>query len=411
MDARSNGINMVAVKKKNRSSILNLIYYSGGISRKEIANKLNLTPAAITLIATDLINEDLLIELPVEQSSNRKGRKEIILEINNKKFAAIGIYISVNKFRILCIDLNKNVLFDDTIFTADCHKNSKAIMDKICSIIEHHLIYYDVTRTKTLLGIGVSIKGIVNTQMGVSVNSFQVWEENVNVVDYLQSKLDIPIILTNNICSLAHGESFLSQLDDPDNMLFIKYGPGVGAARVTYQDKLNINDFNAIELGHMISDPSGVICPCGKQGCLETIASYDSIIRNATDLLSESLTPILYSITQGNPNNITISTIIKAYEEGEKMIEDMIKRVTHYLSIAIINSITLFDPKTVILYGELFDNEKFRKNLNVHLSNFSDHKKIKFSHYSLQLETLGPASTVINHFFENGGIIETTNNF
>lgn len=408
MEARSNGINMVAVKKKNRSSIMNLVYYSGGISRKEIASKLNLTPAAITLIANDLIEEELLIESPIEQTNNRKGRKEIILEINNKKFATVGIYISKNKFRILCMDLNKVVLFEDTIFTADCHRNSTAILDKICNIIEHHLIYYDVTRTRTLLGIGISIKGIVNTRLGISVNSFHVWENNVNVVEYLQNKLNVPIILTNNICSLAHGESFLSHLENPDNLLFIKYGPGVGAARVSYQDTLSIYDFNAIELGHITSDPNGAVCACGKQGCLETIASYDSIIKNAADLMSDTLTPTLNSLASGNPDNLTIGLIINAYEEGEKVIEDMINRVIFYLSIAINNSMTLFEPKTVILYGELFENEKFRRNLYSNLSRYSDCKKIKFSNFSLQLETLGPASTVINHFFENGGMIEIT---
>ena len=406
MDQSANGINMLGVKIKNRSSILYLIYRSGGISRKEIANKLNLTPAAITLITTDLINEGILVESAVEQNNNRKGRKEILLDINRKKYATIGIYISTNKFQILCMDLNNTVIFEDTVFTADCHKKSSAILDKVCTILEHNLIYYDIVRTRTILGVGVSVKGIVNSRAGVSINSYNVWEDNVNVVEYIQKRMKVPAILTNNICSLAHGESFFANMEHPKDMLFIKYGPGVGAARVFYQDTLSVYDFNAIQLGHTIADPNGAICECGNRGCLETIAGYDAIERNAANILSNKLTPYLFSYTDGNTENINIKNIIKAYYDGDKLIEDILDRSIYFLSIAIKNAMCLFDPKSIILYGELFENEKFRKNLYIHLSNYSGYEKVTFSSFNLQLETQGPASTIINFFFENGGLID-----
>lgn len=410
MDQFVNGINMLGVKIKNRSSILYLIYRSGGISRKEIANKLNLTPAAITMITTDLINEGILVESAVEQNNNRKGRKEILLDINRKKFATIGIYISMHKFQLLCMDLNNSILFEDTVFTADCHRKSPAILDKVCTILEQHLINFDVIRTRNILGVGISVKGIVNSSAGISVNSYNVWEDNVNVVEYVQKRLRVPAILTNNICSLAHGEGFFTQTEHPRDMLFIKYGPGVGAARVSYQDKLSVYDFNAIQLGHTISDPNGIICECGNRGCLETIAGYNAIERNAADILSLKLTPFLFSITEGNPENINIKNIIKAYEDGDKLIEDIVNRSIYYLSISIKNSMCLFDPKSVILYGELFENDKFRKNLYIHLSNYSGYEKVSFSKFNLQLETMGPASTIINYFFENGGLAKLNPN-
>lgn len=406
MSVQGNGINMVAVKKRNRSSILNLIYRTGGISRKEIAHKLKLTPAAITLITTDLINEGILVESSLELKNNHKGRKEVILQINSHKFVSVGIYISMHKFQIVCIDLQNNVIFEDTVYTADCNKKSSAILDKVCTILKQHLKNYDVTRTKVLLGVGVSVKGIVNSRNGVSVNSFGLWEQNVNVVEYLNSKLNLPIILTNNICSLAHGESFFTKLEHRDNMLFIKYGPGVGAARVSYQDTLSVYDFNAIQIGHTISDPNGVFCVCGNQGCLETIAGYDAIIRNVTDIMSEKATPLLYELTEGKVDNINIPYIIKSYENSERLIEGIIDRSIYFLSIAIKNAMCLFDPKSIILYGELFENDKFRRNLHLHLSRFSGLETVTYSHFNLQLETLGPASTIINHFFENGGTID-----
>jgi len=394
---------MLDVKRRNRSSILNLVHKTGGISRKDIAGRLGLTPAAITLITTDLIQEGVLSESPTDQASNRKGRKEVLLEINSKKYAAVGIYISRHKLRILCIGLNNTVIFEDTIHTADCHGKSELILSKLSLTLNTLLENYDVKRTRKIVGIGVSVNGIVNTKEGISVKSYNIWEPDVHVVDYLEKQFAVPVLLTNNICSLAHGECFLSHLDHPDDMIFIKYGPGVGAARLYYENFLSISDFKAIQLGHLIVDSNGAPCLCGNQGCLETIASYDSIERSLSDIMSKDTTPVLYELTLGIQENINIENIVKAYDAGDTTVAITLNRSIYYLAIAIKNVICLFNPKTVILYGELFENNNFRQVLYMQLRKYTDTDRVSFSHYNLQLETLGPASTIIHHFYDNGG--------
>lgn len=398
-----NGINMSDVKTQNRSSILNLVYQSGGISRKDIAAALGLTPAAITLITTDLIQEGLLYEATSDEVSNRKGRKEVILQINRKKYAAAGIYITRHKFRLLCIDLDNNILFEDMVYTADCHKDYQLILNKLCATLQNNLESYHVLRSRTLIGIGVSVNGIVDTASGVSIRSYGIWEQHVPVVSYLKEKLQIPVLLTNNICALAHGEYFLSHLADTDDMLFIKYGPGVGAARLVYENFLNISDFQAIELGHIISDASGAPCVCGNAGCLETIASYNAIESAIKDVMSADTTPHLHQITRGSAESISMEHVINAYMAKDPAVCTAVNRAIYYLAIAIRNAICMFAPKKVVLYGELFENSNVRQELYTQLSRYTDTKKVKFSHFNLQLETLGPTTTIIQNFFQNGG--------
>lgn len=402
MKQNANGINMLDVKIKNRSSILNLIYQSGGISRKDIATTLGLTPAAITLITTDLIKEGILFEATADEIPIRKGRKEISLRINTKKYAAVGVYVTRNKFRILCMDLDNSIIFEDTVYTADCHKEYKLILDKLCNTLKTCLQSYDVLRTRSLIGIGVSVNGIVDAYAGVSVHSYGIWEHNVPVVAYLKEKLDVPAVLTNNICALAHGESFLSQIDSPEDMLFIKYGPGVGAARLTCKNFLNIFDFQAIELGHIISEPNGAPCVCGNVGCLETIVSYDSIEGAIKNIMSADTTPHLYAAL-GAPENISMEHVMNAYMAKDHAVCTAVNRALYYLAAAIRNAICMFDPQKAILYGELFEHPAIRQELHTQLSRYTDTEIVKFSHFNLQLDTLGPATTIIQYFFQNGG--------
>lgn len=406
----SNGINMLDVKKRNRSSVLQLIHSTNGISRKEIAAQLKLTPAAITLITTDLINEGILIETTSEQSTGKKGRKEITLEINSKRFAAIGVYISQKKFRVVCIDLDNTIIFEDTVYTADCHKQAANILDKVCEVLLNHLQNYDVLRTRKLLGIGISIHGIVKSREGLSVTSYGIFEDNFNVTQYVQNKMHVPVLLTNNICALAHGESFFSRSMQPNDLLFIKYGPGVGCAKLNANDFYSIFDYKAVQLGHLIVDPNGRPCLCGNQGCLETIVSYDSIEASIRDLISRHRTPKLYELTGGKPENICMDYVMQSFDEGDPTVVTAVDRAVFYLTIAIKNAIQLLNPKIVVLYGELFEYTNFRYAISNALNKYTSASKVTFSHFNLSLEALGPAATIISYFFENGGLTESNLN-
>jgi len=400
---RESGINLVDVKRRNRSSILNLIFQESGISRKGIATKLGLTPAAITLITTDLIAEGLIEEEYTEQSSNHKGRKEVLLKINGTKYAAVGMYISRQKCRIICTDLDNQVLFKDVVYTSDCHNQSALILEKLCTILQEHMQAYDVLREHKMLGIGISINGIVNTMEGISVNSYNIWEENVPVTAYVSERMQLPVILTNNICSLANGESFCSKIRHPSRTLFIKYGPGIGAARNRSQNSFSIYDIVSVELGHMIMDPNGAACICGNHGCLETIAGYDAIEKSLSALISPKTTPLLHELTNNDPASLTMELVMKSYAANEKPVVTAINRTIFYLALAIQNAIRVIEPELVILYGELFEISDFQTTLINELGKYTETDRVQFSHFNLQLETIGPLSTIVSHFFEMGG--------
>ena len=403
MARQSNGFNMLDVKKKNRSAILHLIHQNRRLSRKEIAARLGLTPAAITLITTDLINEGLLIEATT-QTTSKKGRKEILLEINAERFAAIGVSVTRTKFKVMCIDLDCLVLYEDTVSIEDCHHSAALILEKICAYLSRITKNKNVIGDKKLLGIGVSVLGVVDTMRGISIKSYGIWEDNVNVSDYIKEQLELPVVLTNNICALAHGETFLTRCAASDNMLFIKYGPGVGCAHLISSGTTSIYDYTSVELGHMIMDSNGRPCICGNQGCLETLVSYDSIEHSIADLISENCTPTLYEILEKNPRNLCMHAVMLAYDEGEPIVVKAICRTITYLAIAIKNAITILNPASVVLYGEPFNNINFKQSLLKELSTFSNTGLVSFSDFNLGLETLGPATVMISYFFEIGGL-------
>ncbi len=401
-----NGINMLDVKKSNRSSLLNLVYHTDGISRKEIATRLGLTPAAITLIANDMIAAGILMEQTSEQNTPKKGRKEVSLIVPKHRFAAIGVYISQNKFRIICINFKQDILFSDVVYTGDCHGNSTKLLQKIAFLIEEYLKYYDVLRSHTLVGIGIGIHGIVDTIHGISKHSYYIIEDNADMCQYLKNIFHVPVILTNNICALGHAERFLSNSGFAEDILVIKYGPGVGAARYNQRFSASYNDYSAVQLGHLIMDPNGQPCICGNQGCLETIVSYDAIEQTLTPIMNADNAPTLWGLSNGNPSNINNAMILEAYDACDPIVSKAMERVIFYLVLAIRNAIGMFMPDKIILYGEPFENLKFRAAVSDKLSSYTGTENVVFSKFNMQLDTIGPATTAISNFLDNGGIIE-----
>ena len=72
---RHTGANMETVRRRNRAAILKYINDHGPASRKDLAEALGLTPAAVTQICTDLF-EGILIETGINVKSNGAGRKK-----------------------------------------------------------------------------------------------------------------------------------------------------------------------------------------------------------------------------------------------------------------------------------------------------------------------------------------------
>lgn len=399
------GTNMVHVKRQNRASILELIYSHGGLSRKGIAERIRLTPAAVTLITNNMIKEGLLKEIRVEPNSGKVGRKEVIIDINYSNYYAVGVNINLKMSRVICIDLKCRVKFEHC-FQTPAFNTPESLISYACSTIMDNIQKHRIKKER-IIGVGVGVRGIVDNNNGISLESYGLWDGEVNVKAMFEEQLLLPVEVDNNVRSIVRGQLFYSE-DKPNSILLVKYGPGIGGA-LAIGDKLYTGyQYRAAELGHMIVDPLGAPCRCKQYGCLETIASYDAIQRDIRAVYSKSVTPVLYQLTGGDMAAFDIATIMKAYKNGDVVIRRIMSRVMGYFAIMIRNSITLYNPEKIILYGEAFDNADFFEELcNFTFKDTNNENAISLiskSEFNGDLDTKGPASLAIKNFFDNGGI-------
>lgn len=404
--------NMLDLRVSNRAAILKLLYNTKGLSRKEIASRLNLTPAAISYIVSDMLNEGILTEKRATEQNNRLGPREIILKINAAKFRVLCAYIPARSVSISCADLAGNIYFSKSV-QYDTSLSGKEMLEAICTEMRAYIDTLSTEEKAAIIGAGFGLKGICDNKQGDSINSFGLWENNLPVKKIATECLGgINVLVDNDIRCIANAEMLFgpNEVNYEESVLFIKYGPLVGSAFMLNDDMFCGHSYRAMELAHYVIDPLGSICRCGKRGCLETVVGFDVMISTLKIQYSKTRMPLLYKITGGSAENINADHIVCCYEHGEAMVVNLLDFALDRLALGIVNCVRLLDPKQIILYGFPFESLYILDSLKQKIYGLDKEDttvEIVKSARNMLLGDLGGASVVIRDFISNGALYET----
>lgn len=122
------------------------------------------------------------------------------------------------------------------------------------------------------------------------------------------------------------------------------------------------DNFRIGEDGHFIVNPEGEMCICGRRGCLQNYASEDVIIKKAHILYETSSSTFLKHLVE-KKDDITMDTVLKAFELGDDGIVKIFSDIMKYLSIVLNNISMLLDDPKIILHSKLFSNPQSIKLL------------------------------------------------
>ncbi len=405
---RNKGINMSTIKQENRASILKILKTNGAASRKDIADIIELTPAAVTIIVNEMIQEGIIKEVgQLEEKDKRAGRRKMLLNIEYSYKHVIGINIESDKVSIGIANLNGQIIHHH-VMQLDKTIAPTQFLKKIASTCMKILWKQNIVR-ENVIGVGVGIVGRVDLVSGSSKHAYGLWREEVEVKRTLEHALSIPVVIDNNVRALALAEMEYASEGNLDNMLFVKCGPGIGSAMIINREIYYGTHSMAGEIGHMVMDDDGPICKCGQRGCLEALASQEAMIKRLLNDFSKENMPILYALTRGCRESISFANMELAYESGETMLQSIIDEATAYLARGIVNVIRVYDPKKVILYGEIFKWPLFHARVLYRLRQIiSDdilHELIVISSLESESDCIGGIALAIRtYFYKIGGM-------
>ena len=224
-------------------------------------------------------------------------------------------------------------------YVDECVKAVMQIVDQVGGIEKIHA-----------MGIGAPCGNYYKGTIEHAANL--VWAKGiVPLADMFAEKLGIPVAITNDANAAAMGEMKYGVAVGMDNFVELTLGTGVGSGIVANGQLIYGCDGFAGELGHMVVEPDGRPCGCGRKGCLETYCSATGVVRTTVAMLEESAGPT--SLREIPTAEITSYDVYKAAMAGDAMAQEVFRQTGRRIGIACANISTFLSPEAFIFFGGL----------------------------------------------------------
>jgi glucokinase len=209
-----------------------------------------------------------------------------------------------------------------------------------------------------LTAIGVSFGGPVDATTGTVRLSHHVpgWE-NIPLKNLLEQEFGVPTSVDNDANVAALGEHRFGAGQGYNSLFYITISTGVGGGWILNGKPWQGTGGMAGEIGHIVVDPAGPVCLCGKRGCVERFASGPYMAQNAKDILQsqqkQQAGEILRSLVENDLNLLTGQLISQAATKGDKIAQAVVKKSAWALGVGIGNVANLINPQRFILGGSV----------------------------------------------------------
>ena len=400
------GNNIVSMKRDNRKAVLSKVRQHGAVSRKFLAESLQLTPAAITKIVGNLIDDGLLTEGGSVRAEASAGRSQILLQINSRARAALGVMLNVHRATLSGVWLDGSLIFCEEVpLESPCDPAETAAL--LAQRLRAHIAQCGLD-PRAVIGLGVAARGVISRDRRVLTDSRGVFRgSDIPIADLFESATGFAVTLENNVRALLAAQLFLDRESQNECQLFLRCEYGIGAALSIGGEIWSGGGGRCSEIGHIqVVRRGGLPCVCGKSGCLETIASPSAMRAEAQRALSPDRTPLLWEIRQSG-RGITLTDVLDSAANGDAGAAYIVDRGVRALGQALKSALYIIDPQRVVLYGSLFEHRGFLARLMAEMAQGLDRDHadipIEKSAYNGLLDPAAAGILSVNRFFDAGG--------
>ncbi len=387
------------LKQLNRALVMRIIREQGPKSRAELARSTGLSDPAVLKIVGGLINDRLLQEIGEGDSTG--GRKPVMLDINPNGAFAVGVDLTPEYIRAAVVRLDFSIAAEAAV-SIDPAEGYTAILEHMRLLIEQ-VIRESHVNPHRIMGIGVAHPGVMSEQadrilLASNLSSL----ENMPLAKDLERHFQLPVILEVDARASALAEMWLGDARGIANFLSVDIDVGLGSGLVLNGHIYRGVNGMAGEIGHMVVEPQGPDCACGKKGCLETLVAFPAIVREAM----RAPGPMLQAYCGEQASPVDIDCIIEAAQKGDASAVESLRRSARALGMALGNLLNVIDISTIFINSKLAAlDELYLQEIRSTLSHYfllANEMPIQVRPSSLgrKGEILGMAVLVMRPFFQ-----------
>lgn len=176
----------------------------------------------------------------------------------------IGIDVGGTKCLGVAIDDSGNVV--DQFRLPTPHAN--ALCDTLVEI---------VTQLGEFESLGIGVPGLISPEGVIRASPNLVGAKELALRQMLEDRLGKKVLVENDATCAALGEWRSGAAQGATDAWVITLGTGIGGGFISGSVLQRGAHGFAGEVGHMVVDPDGPLCPCGRNGCWERYASGNGL--------------------------------------------------------------------------------------------------------------------------------------
>ncbi len=353
------GNSTVGPRSSNRDWILREILLHGSISRTQISRNTGLTGAAVSRITRELIEAGLVEEGKTVAVKGQVGRRNIMLTLADGGAYVLGVVLTANVQSLSIGNSRGDVVTQHRIKISDL-ANPPSVVAQLCVAAEDLIISSGIKRDR-LLGCGIAVGGVVDSDSGILIRSDPLGWSGVHLGRLFTEKLKMPVRIEGRAVALLMAEQKGGFATGINNIVLISNGLWVGGAMML-DGRIVKGKSNMIgQMGHFSLSDNTTPCACGRRGCLDVTASGSAILENLKHLNTGEM-------DDDNGQSNSIREFSQFHGEEHVEINKAFLKAGQNMGYAVDAVLSILDPELVLLTGASSRHPKFIAGIRSTLS-------------------------------------------
>jgi predicted NBD/HSP70 family sugar kinase len=333
---------------ETHGAILDLIRSNGVISRTELTDRSGLTGASISRIVRQLLDDGLVVETGLGESTG--GKRRTLIQLNPASRFAVGITLEYDQITYVVVDLGGRVVtqrYSKGAGQRPPYKVAERIGAEANALLESTGL-----DSRLVAGIGIAIAGRRGLRdQKHSTTRVTDWEYFA-LEETLGAATGRPVIVENDSTCAAMGEYWVGRRPATEDLAALYMTEGFGFGLVLKGEIYRGTSANAGEIGHITVDPNGPECTCGRRGCLQAMGGMERTVGLA--LRDKRLTADHHLRGTRRTLHGDYAKIARAATAGDARAFELIEQSAEYLATTLVSITNLLDLDQIILAGPGF---------------------------------------------------------
>lgn len=202
--------------------------------------------------------------------------------------------------------------------------------------------------------VGVGLPGLVDRTGVLRSGPNLPGVVDLDVEGPLRAALAGPVVVSENDANCAAwAERERGACRGASDAVVVTLGTGIGAGVIAGGELFRGAHGMAGEAGHMIVDPRGPRCPCGRRGCWERYASGSGLGFLAQEAAVAGRAEAVVALAGGDPEAVRGEHVTAAARSGDAGALAVIDEFGWWVALGLANLVNVFDPELVVVGGGL----------------------------------------------------------